>query len=167
VTNQPTDADSLSPAWIPFAPALFGLGMAVGNPLGGRVADSHDSLGLVGGFAGVLVLLVALNLWGQHVAVPLPALFGVGATMMFAIPTIQVRLTRLAPEAPTLMGAEPRVAQPRQLPRRAGGAVTINAGLGTLSTVWAGVVFTLAGLILFAVTQQFQRTPRLVPAQAS
>lgn len=31
--------------------------------------------------------------------------FGVGATMMAAIPTIQVRLTGLAPESRTLTGA--------------------------------------------------------------
>ena len=31
--------------------------------------------------------------------------FGVGATMMIAVPAVQSRLTCAAPEAPTLMGA--------------------------------------------------------------
>ncbi|MET8981438.1 hypothetical protein ABZX85_38165 [Streptomyces sp. NPDC004539] len=48
--------------------------------------------------------MAAGNHLGDHLMVLLPCLFGVGATMMFAVPTIQVRLTAFAPDAPTLMG---------------------------------------------------------------
>lgn len=147
-----TDAAHLGPTRIPIALALFGVGMTAGNLLGGRLADAHESLGLVVGFAGVLVVLVVLGLWGAHVGVLLPALFGVGATMMLAIPTIQVRLTRLAPEAPTLMGAMNLASLNLANALGAlGGAVTIGVGLGVLSTVWAGFVLTAAGLLLFGV----------------
>jgi predicted MFS family arabinose efflux permease len=33
-----------------------------------------------------------------------------------------------------------------------GGALTINAGFGVLSTVWAGFVLTLTGLFLYVAT---------------
>ena len=33
-----------------------------------------------------------------------------------------------------------------------GGALTLDAGWGTLSTVWAGFVLTSAGLLLYALT---------------
>ena len=49
------------------------------------------------GFASVLVILVVIGLAGSHLVVLMPALFGVGATMMFAIPTLQVRLTSSHP----------------------------------------------------------------------
>ena len=46
------------------------------------------------GYSLVLIFLVVIALGGANLAVLLPALFGVGATMMMAIPTIQVLLTQ-------------------------------------------------------------------------
>src|SRR6185312_5923081 len=85
--------------------SLFGLGMTIGNLIGGRLADTYTYLGLVGGFGSALIVLAVLALFGSSPWILLPALFGIGATMMTAIPTIQVRLTHFAPEAPTLVGA--------------------------------------------------------------
>ena len=93
----------------------------------------------------------------------MPALFGVGMTMMVAIPTIQVRLTGLAPEAPTLMGAMNLAAL--NVANAIGawaGSATIAAGYGLLSAVWAGFGLTLLGLLVFALT--LPKAPRLAPA---
>ncbi|GII32452.1 MFS transporter [Planotetraspora mira] len=148
-----TDAARRDAALIPIALAVFGLGMAVGNYLGGRVADRYKHRGLIWGYGGVLALLVLIGVAGGDLLVLLPCLFGVGATMMFAIPTIQVRLTGFAPDAPTLMGALNLAALNLANSLGAiGGAVTLEAGWGTLSTVWAGFVFTSAGLLLYVVT---------------
>jgi len=67
---------------------------------------------------------------------------------MFAIPTIQVRLTRFASDASTVMGALNLANSLGAI----GGAVILDAGGGTLSTVWAGFVLTAAGLLLYVVT---------------
>ncbi|MEU8364190.1 MFS transporter [Nonomuraea sp. NPDC048882] len=148
-----TDAARQDPALIPVALAVFGLGMAAGNHLGGRVADRHGHLGLIWGYGGVLALLVLIGVAGGHLAILLPCLFGVGATMMFAIPTIQVRLTGFAPGAPTLMGALNLAALNLANSLGAiGGALTLDAGWGTLSTVWAGFALTTAGLLLYLAT---------------
>ncbi|MEU8086535.1 MFS transporter [Micromonospora sp. NPDC049101] len=147
-----TDAARRDASLIPLALAVFGLGMAVGNHLGGRVADRHENRGLIWGYGAVLGLLVLIGLAGGNLAVLLPCLFGVGATMMYAIPTIQVRLTGFAPDAPTLMGALNLAALNLANSLGAiGGAVTLDAGWGTLSTVWAGFVLTTAGLLLYVV----------------
>jgi hypothetical protein len=51
-----------------------------------------------------------------------------------------------------------------------GGAATISAGWGTLSTVWAGFLFTSAGLVLYATAVPRTRrspspvVPTAVPA---
>ncbi|AGL16435.1 putative major facilitator superfamily (MFS) transporter [Actinoplanes sp. N902-109] len=133
-----TDAAQRSASVIPYALGVFGVGMAAGNYLGGRVADRHGSRGLVTGFAGALVLLVVIGSAGSNLVILFPALFGVGATMMFAIPTIQVRLTRSAPDVPTLMGALNLAALNLANSLGAiGGSITLDAGWGTLSTVWA------------------------------
>ncbi|MFG1679671.1 MFS transporter [Nonomuraea sp. NPDC049269] len=100
-----TDAASQDASLIPIALAVFGLGMAAGNHLGGRVADRYEHRGLIWGYSAVLALLALIGVAGGDLVILLPCLFGVGATMMFAIPTIQVRLTGFAPDAPALMGA--------------------------------------------------------------
>ncbi|MEK8104013.1 MFS transporter [Micromonospora sp. M12] len=116
-----TDAALRDASLIPLALAVFGLGMAVGNHLGGRIADRHADRGLIGGYGGVLILLVLIGLAGSDLVVLLPCLFGVGATMMYAIPAIQVRLTSFAPDAPTLMGRStwPRSTWPTRSARSA------------------------------------------------
>jgi MFS transporter, DHA1 family, inner membrane transport protein len=156
-----TDAAGADQALIPVALAVFGVGMALGNWVGGRLADEYDYRGLVLGYTSVLVFLVLIALGGGRLALLFPALFGVGATMMIAIPTIQVLLTRYAPEAPTLMGALNLASLNLANALGAvGGALALSYGWGTLSTAWAGLVLTAAGLVLFALT-----VPRVAPPQ--
>ncbi len=157
-----TDAAGADDSLIPVALAVFGLGMALGNWVGGRLADEYDYRGLVVGYTSVLVFLVLIALAGEHLAVLFPALFGIGASMMMAIPTIQVLLTRYAPEAPTLMGALNLAALNLANALGAvGGAFTMSAGWGTLSTAWAGLLLTTTALALFAFT-----IARVAPPQA-
>jgi DHA1 family inner membrane transport protein len=148
-----TEVASLDRSRIPLALALFGVGMTVGNVLGGRLADSHASAGLILGFGFALVVLALLATFGSREWVLMPALFGVGATMMTAIPTIQVRLTLFAPEAPTLMGAMNLASlNVANAIGAAAGGMVIAAGWGLLSPVWAGFALTAAGLIVFSAT---------------
>lgn len=158
-----TDVAVIDRAWIPVALALFGIGMTAGNLIGGRIADSHPSRGLVVGFGSALVVLAVLASSGGNVALLMIGLFGVGTTMMIAIPTIQVRLTSFAPEAPTLMGAMNLAALnvANAIGAWAGGAA-IAAGFGLLSAVWAGFLLTLLGLVVFAIT--LPRAPQLAAA---
>lgn len=148
-----TDVAVLSPAMIPVALALFGMGMTAGNLVGGKLADLYPARGIALGFAAALVTLAVLALGAANPSVLFPALFGVGAATMAAIPTIQVRLTRFAPEAPSLMGAMNLAALnvANAVGAEAGGAA-IAAGHGLLSAVWAGFALTAAGLVLFGLT---------------
>lgn len=148
-----TDAVGAGEVLIPVALAVFGVGMAVGNEVGGRLADRYAYRGLVAGYAGALGFCVVVAVGGQNLGVLLVCLFGVGATSMMAIPTIQVLLTGYGPEAPTLMGALNLAALNLANALGAvGGSVVLAAELGVLSTAWAGVLFTVAALALFAVT---------------
>ena len=147
-----TDAADAPASLIPIALAVFGIGMATGNAVGGRIADRFESAGLVVGYSGTLVVLVIIGLSGSNTTVLLPCLFGVGALMMLAIPTIQVRLTSFAVDAPTLMGALNLAALNLANSIGAvGGSITISAGWGPLSTVLAGLVCTSAGLVLYVL----------------
>jgi DHA1 family inner membrane transport protein len=145
-----TDLLLLSPQTIPLALGLFGIGMMVGNLYGGRLADRYPYRGIVGGYGVTLAILVAMAFFGTMSWVLFAGFFGVGAAMMAAIPTIQVRLVGLAPESPTLMGAMNLASLnvANALGAWAGG-VTIGAGYGLLSPIWAGFALTGGGLLLF------------------
>ena len=153
-----TDLVGLPQQVIPVALAVFGIGMCLGNLYGGRLADIHPTRGITAGFGITLLVLVALGLWGAQTWVFFPALFGVGACMMAAIPTIQVRLIGLAPQSPTLMGAMNLAALnvANALGAMAGG-LTISAELGLLSTAWAGFGLTACGLVLFLAARSYLR----------
>lgn len=153
-----TDVVELAPEMVPVALALFGLGMTAGNIYGGKLADLYPARGIVIGFGSALVILAALAIGGTNSWVFFPAMFGVGAAMMAAIPTIQVRLTKFAPEAPSLMGAMNLASL--NVANAVGawaGSVTIAAGYGLLSAAWAGFAVTFAGLVIFGLTLLLRR----------
>jgi DHA1 family inner membrane transport protein len=158
-----TDVAQIDTVWIPAALAVFGVGMTTGNIFGGRIADAHPARGVLMGFGSAVVVLALLGAFGFSVPVLFLGLFGVGATMMTAIPTIQVRLTRFAPKAPTLMGAMNLASL--NVANAVGawaGGFAIASGFGLLSAVWAGFCLTLLGLIVFAAT--LPRGSQLAPA---
>jgi len=157
-----TDLVSMGSSMIPVALTVFGVGMTVGNLYGGRMADTHHSVGIVAGFGSTLLVLVGLAAWGDNPWIFFPAMFGVGATMMAAIPTIQVRLVELAPQSATLMGAMNLASL--NVANALGawaGSVVIGAGYGLLSASWAGFAMTSAGLLLFICMVVAARQPRL------
>lgn len=148
-----TTAAHASPALVPVALGVFGLGMAAGNAVGGRLADRDPVRGLVLGYTLVSLFLVVVALGGSWVPTLLVGLFGVGASAMMAIPTIQVRLVDAAPDAPTLVGALNLAAL--NLANAFGalaGAAVLDAGHGVLAAPWAGLALVLAGLGVFALT---------------
>ncbi|NKJ40247.1 MFS transporter [Rhizobium sp. SG570] len=158
-----TDVAMLEAGWIPIALAVFGIGMTAGNFLGGRLADAYPARGLMLGFGVAVVVLAALATFGFKLPVLFAGFFLVGATMFTAIPTIQVRLTKFAPEAPTLVGAMNLAAL--NLSNAIGawsGGLAIASGFGILSAAWAGFCLTLAGLVIFTVT--LTHRPRLATA---
>jgi DHA1 family inner membrane transport protein len=137
-------------ALTPIALAVFGVGMAVGNVIGGRLADRFAYRGIVLGYALVSVFLVVVGAGGTAFAILLIGLFGVGASAMMAIPTIQTLLTRFAPGAPTLVGSLNLSALNLANALGAiGGAVILSAGFGVLGTAWAGLLLVLLGLVVF------------------
>jgi DHA1 family inner membrane transport protein len=157
-----TNAANAAPVVVPVALAVFGVGMAVGNEVGGRIADRHPTRGLVLGYLLVSLFLIVVGLGGAWLPTLFIGLFGVGASAMMAIPTIQVLLTRFAPDAPTLVGALNLAAlNAANALGAVGGAFVIGAGFSVLATSWAGLALVIAGLIIFAlvIPRALRRTP--------
>jgi DHA1 family inner membrane transport protein len=160
-----TDVAGQSQTMVPVALALVGLGMAVGAPIGGRMADRYEYRGMVVWFLATLGVLAIMGLFASKIVILMAALFAVGVTLMAAVPTIAVRMTFIAPHAPTMMGALNMAAfnVANALGAVAGGT-TIAAGMGYVSSIWAGFAMTAAGLILFTLLYRWLQGQHVIAA---
>jgi DHA1 family inner membrane transport protein len=162
-----TDVAGMPAEMTPIALALIGVGMAFGNVLGGRLADRYAFRGMVGGFVATLVVLALMALFAQSSIMLLITLTAIGFTMMAAAPSIPLQMMKMAPEAPTLMGALNMASfNVANAIGAAVGGVTIEAGYGLVSPIWAGFVLTIAGLLVFAVLYRSMANSRTAGALA-
>ncbi|WP_395639555.1 MFS transporter [Pseudolysinimonas sp.] len=140
------------PIWVvPIALIAVGVGMTVGNFLGGRLAD-RGALRAVFLLFGVLVLsLLLLALTAPTIPGLFAGLFAVGLASSAISPAIQTRLMDVAGESQTLAAAVNHSALNlgNSLGAFVGGAV-IAAGWGYLAPTWIGLALCAPG-ILFAV----------------
>ena len=139
--------------WIPVALALFGLGMTSGNLIGGRLADAHPAKGLFVGYGSALAVLSLLAA-GSNLVAPVSSIVCGRRDNDGSDPDHFRRALRTwLPEAPTLMGAMNLAALnvANAIGAWAGG-LTIAAGYGLMSAVWAGSGLTFLGLLVFALT---------------
>ncbi|HSI17208.1 MAG TPA: MFS transporter [Sphingomonas sp.] len=128
---------------------LYGLGLTIGNWLGGRYADRSIDATLIvtlAGLAALLVLFAATMHW-PLVAAPLIFLWGVASFAL--VPPLQMRVMNEAAAAPNLASAMNIGAfnLGNAIGAALGGAV-ITARLGYPAVALAGAAMALAGLAL-------------------
>jgi MFS transporter, DHA1 family, inner membrane transport protein len=160
-----TDEAGLSAGTVPWVLVAVGLGMTVGNALGGWCADRDLRRSLLYGFTALTVALTAFGLLAQSPVGLFVMAFVIGGTSLFLGPVLQTRLIQAAPGA-QLMGAvvnQSAMNVGNSLGAALGGVV-IAAGLGYLSPAWVGVGLAVAGLGLGALGFALdRRTPVLSP----
>ena len=158
VAPMVTNVTLLDPGAVPFALVAVGLGMTIGNAIGGRAAD-HNVMGtLFVCFGAFAVSLAGLALTAQWPATLLVFLFLVGAAASALSPAIQTRLMDVAGDSQTLAAAVNHSAL--NIGNSLGaylGGVTIAAGLGYLSPAWVGLLLCVPGVGLALVSLALQR----------
>lgn len=128
---------------------LYGVGLAVGNYLGGRYADRSLDLTLIVSLMSVIVLLVIFTVVISSKLIVAPLIFLWGIASFALVPPLQSLVVQEAKEAPNLASAMNIGAF--NLGNALGamlGAVVINTGLGLTSVPLAGAGTAILGLLL-------------------
>ncbi|HEX3679762.1 MAG TPA: MFS transporter [Galbitalea sp.] len=153
-----TNVTGLSESFVPIALIIGGVGMTVGNFIGGHVADVSLMKGLFAFFGLTALGLVGLWLTAQTVVGVLVFLFLIGGASSALSPAIQTRLMNVAGDSQTLAAAinHASLNLGNSLGAVLGGAA-IAAGLGYLSVTWVGLVLCGLGVIIAIISFAAER----------
>jgi DHA1 family inner membrane transport protein len=151
-----TEVTGFSAATVPWLLILFGVGLFIGNTLGGKAADKNVDRTLLVVLAALVLVLVAFALTAGNQPVTIATMVLLGGFGFATVPGLQMRVMKYASSAPTLAsGANIGAFNVGNALGAWLGGVTITAGLGYTSPIWAGAGITLLGLavMIFAAAQ--------------
>ena len=159
------DVTGISPRGVTYTLLLIGLGLTVGNIIGGKLADRRLGATLVGVFAAMAVVSTALS-WTAVAVIPTEiTLFLWAAAAFAAVPALQINVVTFGKSAPNLVSTLNISAfnVGNALGAWIGGAV-IAGGLGLTSVPLAAAVLAVLALIVTLITFRQTWTPDLAPA---
>ncbi|MFJ6536953.1 MFS transporter [Paenarthrobacter sp. NPDC091711] len=163
-----TEVSGFESGAVPWLLVLFGGGLFVGNFLGGKAADKALDKSLIVILAGLVAVLIFFALTASNSIATLVSLALMGGFGFATVPGLQMRVMHFASTAPTLASGANIGAF--NLGNALGawlGGVTITAGLGYTSPIWAGAVITLAALlVMLAAAAAARRGGPAAPAVA-
>jgi MFS transporter, DHA1 family, inner membrane transport protein len=150
---QLTEVTGFDPVWITPLFLLFGIGLFIGNTIGGRLAD-RSGMGAVVGTVGALTLALFLMTFAiQHPVSTVVGLLLYGAAAFGVVAPLQLRVMTAAGDAPDIASAANISAF--TLGSALGiwlGGAAIDGGLGLTSVNWVGGLISLAGLAVAVAT---------------
>jgi DHA1 family inner membrane transport protein len=142
-----TEVTGFAAATVPWLLILFGVGLFIGNTVGGKAADKNVDRTLVVVLSVLVVVLVVFALTAGNQPMTIASMVLLGGFGFATVPGLQMRVMKYANNAPTLAsGANIGAFNVGNALGAWMGGVTITAGLGYTSPIWAGAVITLLGL---------------------
>ncbi|WP_181274244.1 MFS transporter [Brevibacterium oceani] len=147
-----TGVSGFSSATVPWLLVLFGVGLFVGNILGGRAADKNLGRTLLTLLVGLVIILAVFSQVAGSQIATIIALVVMGGFGFATVPAMQMRIMRHSGDAQTL-GSGANIAA-FNIGNALGawiGGLTIAAGLGYTSPLWAGSIVTVGGLVTLLI----------------
>lgn len=153
-----TDVAGYTDSAVTWLLVLFGLGMVVGNLVGGRFADRRLMPMLCTVLGALAVVLALFTLTAHHKALAAVTVLLIGALGFATVPPLQKRVLDQASGAPTLASAVNIGAfnLGNALAAWLGGLV-IDAGFGYTSPNWVGAALAASALLLAVLSAALER----------
>jgi DHA1 family inner membrane transport protein len=165
-----TDVAGYSPTNVTVLLSLAGVGMTIGNYLGGRLADKALMPSLYTALLALAVVLGIFTVTGQDKVGAAITIFFVGLAGFMIGPMMQARIMEKAGGTPSLVSAA--VQSAFNIANSIGaylGGLVIAGGLGLLAPNWVGALLAVLGLSIAVVSGGLDRREagRAVPAPVS
>jgi MFS transporter, DHA1 family, inner membrane transport protein len=156
-----TSVSGFASSSVPWLLIVFGVGLFVGNFAGGKLASKSIDGTLLVVLVVLTVVLAVFALVATSPVLTVVSLVLMGAFGFATVPALQTRIMQYADHAPTLASGANIAAF--NLGNALGawiGGLTIAAGLGYTSPIWAGAGITLAAVVLTVVAAAAARRGR-------
>ncbi|MFI6425825.1 MFS transporter [Promicromonospora sp. NPDC050880] len=158
-----TEVSGFATSTVPWLLILFGAGLFVGNLAGGKAADKNLGATLLTLLVLLTVVLAVFALTATSQVATMISLVLMGAVGFATVPGLQMRVMRHASAAPTLAsGANIAAFNVGNAFGAWVGGLTLAAGLGYTSPLWAGAAVTLVGLVVMVVATLVRGGERVV-----
>ncbi len=148
-----------SPSWmVPIVLVVVGVGMTIGNLIGGRASDRNLRRTLFLGLGGLAVVLVLLGALSFHIVLLTILAFGIGLLSSVLSPAIQTRLMDVAEDNQSIAAAMNHSAL--NIGNSLGaflGGIVITWGWGFTAPAWVGALLALAGLLITVIAYRRER----------
>jgi DHA1 family inner membrane transport protein len=148
-----------SPEWVvPLILVVMGLGMTIGNLIGGHLADVDLKRTLIGGLIALAIVQTLLALTAQWIWAVGLFVFATGFVASALSPTIQTRLMDVAGDNQSIAAALNHSAL--NIGNSVGaflGGMVIAAGWGYVAPAWVGVLLAFGGLGLAVLSLALER----------
>ncbi|MGW0036283.1 MFS transporter [Gordonia sp. NPDC003376] len=147
-----TGVSGFAASMVPWLLVLFGVGLFIGNIVGGRAADKNLGATLLFLLTGLTIILAVFSMVAESKIATIIALLLMGGFGFATVPAMQTRIMRHSEQAKAL-GSGANIAA-FNIGNAFGawiGGITIAAGLGYASPLWAGAIVTVGGLVVFLV----------------
>lgn len=153
-----TDVTGLGAGVVPLVLVTFGVGMTIGNFIGGWAADKSVTRSLLLFMPGIGLACLAFGLTAASVPGLFISIFFIGAFVSAASPTIQARLMDVAHDSQSIAAALNHSAL--NLGNSLGaflGGIVIAAGFGYIAPAWVGIGLSIAGVSILLVSLGLDR----------
>ena len=167
-----TDVAGLPESRVPFYALAFGLGMVVGTPVAGRLADWSVFRSMIVGTVLTGLALALFTQTSQWFVAGLVTVFAITVVSSIVVVGLQLRLMQVAGDAQTIGAAMNHASL--NIANALGawlGGLVVAAGFGYTAPAWVGAGLSAVGLLVMllslALHRRTQRTRRETVLSAS
>ena len=137
---------------IPYILFLFGIGVFIGNNIGGRSADKHLKATISGYLGALFVILIIFAQTATSKPAAVISILIMGVLGFAPVSAVQMRVMRYASNAPTLAsGANIASFNIGNTIGASAGGFLIAQNFGYTSPLWSAAALTLIALIIFYI----------------